>query len=57
MSPQQQLHLIERRLEANRGGIVLFHDTRKQTTAMLPGFIQFLRKGGYRLVHVVPAKP
>jgi peptidoglycan/xylan/chitin deacetylase (PgdA/CDA1 family) len=57
MSPQQQLHLIERRLEANRGGIVLFHDTRKQTAAMLPGFIQFLRKGGYRLVHVVPAKP
>jgi hypothetical protein len=41
MSPQQQLHLIERRLEANRGGIVLFHDTRKQTAAMLPGFIQF----------------
>ncbi|HET7253161.1 MAG TPA: polysaccharide deacetylase family protein, partial [Xanthobacteraceae bacterium] len=57
MSPQQQLHLIERRLEANRGGIVLFHDTRKQTAAMLPGFIQVLRKGGYRLVHVVSAKP
>jgi peptidoglycan-N-acetylglucosamine deacetylase len=57
MSPQQQLHLVVSRLEANRGGIVLFHDTKKQTAAMLPAFLQFLKKGGYRIVHVVPASP
>ena len=45
------------RVEANRGGIVLFHDTKKQTAAMLPAFLQFLKKGGYRVVHVVAAKP
>jgi peptidoglycan-N-acetylglucosamine deacetylase len=57
MSPQQQLHLVVDRLEANRGGIVLFHDTKKQTAAMLPGFLRLLKKGGYRIVHVVPANP
>jgi peptidoglycan-N-acetylglucosamine deacetylase len=45
------------RLEANRGGIVLFHDTKKQTAAMLPAFLQFLKKGGYRVVHAVSASP
>lgn len=57
MSPQQQLHLVVGRVEANRGGIVLFHDTKKQTAAMLPGFLRVLREGGYRIVHVVPANP
>ena len=54
MSPQQQLHLVVGRVEANRGGIVLFHDT---TAAMLPSFLRLLKKGGYRIVHVVPANP
>ena len=57
MSPQQQLHLVVERVEANRGGIVLFHDTKKQTAAMLPSFLRLLKKGGYRIVHVVPANP
>jgi peptidoglycan-N-acetylglucosamine deacetylase len=57
MSPQQQLHLVVGRVEANRGGIVLFHDTKKQTAAMLPSFLRLLKKGGYRIVHVVPANP
>ena len=39
------------------GGIVLFHDTKKQTAAMLPSFLRLLKKGGYRIVHVVPANP
>jgi peptidoglycan/xylan/chitin deacetylase (PgdA/CDA1 family) len=55
MSPQQQLHLVTGRLDANHGGIVLFHDTTKQTAAMLPAFLRFLGKSGYRVVHVVPA--
>jgi peptidoglycan-N-acetylglucosamine deacetylase len=39
------------------GGIVLLHDTKKQTAAMLPSFLRLLKKGGYRIVHVVPANP
>jgi peptidoglycan/xylan/chitin deacetylase (PgdA/CDA1 family) len=43
------------RVEANRGGIVLFHDTRAQTAAMLAGFLCALKNRGYRVVHVVAA--
>ena len=39
------------------GGIVLFHDTKRQTAAMLPAFLRFLHHGGYRVVHVVAASP
>jgi len=39
------------------GGIVLFHDTKKQTAAMLYAFLRFLKKGGYRVVHAVSASP
>jgi peptidoglycan/xylan/chitin deacetylase (PgdA/CDA1 family) len=55
-SPDQQLQLVLRRLEALRGGIVLLHDTRAQTAAMLPEFLRALKNGGYSIVHVVPAR-
>jgi peptidoglycan-N-acetylglucosamine deacetylase len=55
-SPEQQLQLVLRRLEGSRSGIVLFHDTRAQTAAMLPKFLRALKSGGYRVVHVVPAR-
>jgi peptidoglycan-N-acetylglucosamine deacetylase len=55
MSPQFELELVLARVEANRGGIVLFHDTRAQTAAMLAGLLRALKNRGYRLVHVVPA--
>ena len=54
MSPAQQLQLVLGRLEANHGGIVLFHDTKVQTAAMLPPFLRALKGRGYRIVHVVP---
>jgi peptidoglycan-N-acetylglucosamine deacetylase len=54
-SPEQQLQLVLRRLEATRGGIVLFHDTRAQTAAMIPQFLRALKTGGYSVVHTVPA--
>jgi peptidoglycan-N-acetylglucosamine deacetylase len=54
-SPDEQLQLVLRRLEGSRGGIVLFHDTRAQTAAMLPSFLRALKSGGYRVVHVIPA--
>ena len=56
MRPQQELRLITQRLESARKGIVLLHDTKAQTAAMLPAFLQYLRKNGYKIVHVVPAK-
>jgi peptidoglycan/xylan/chitin deacetylase (PgdA/CDA1 family) len=43
------------RLNAQSGGIVLLHDTKAQTAAMLPAFLRELKKRGYRIVHVVPA--
>jgi len=55
MSPPAERNLVLARVEANRGGIVLFHDTRAQTAAMLAAFPRALKSRGYRLVHVVPA--
>jgi peptidoglycan-N-acetylglucosamine deacetylase len=54
-SPSEQLKLVLQRLEATHGGIVLLHDTRAQTVAMLPQFLRALKGGGYSVVHVVPA--
>jgi peptidoglycan/xylan/chitin deacetylase (PgdA/CDA1 family) len=55
MSPPTELNLIINRIEATGRGIVLFHDTKAQTAAMLPGFLRELKRRGYRIVHVVPA--
>jgi len=55
MTANQQLRLVFRRIEATHGGIVLFHDTKAQTAAMLPGLLRKLKGTGYRVVHVVPA--
>jgi peptidoglycan-N-acetylglucosamine deacetylase len=53
MSPGQELNLTLARLEATRGGIVLFHDTKRQTAVMLPTFLRSLKARGYRIVHVI----
>jgi peptidoglycan/xylan/chitin deacetylase (PgdA/CDA1 family) len=55
MSPAQELALTLARLDAAHGGIVLFHDTKSQTAAMLPAFLRALKSRGYKVVHVVPA--
>jgi peptidoglycan/xylan/chitin deacetylase (PgdA/CDA1 family) len=55
MSPGRQLRLVLGRLDAAGRGIVLFHDTKQQTAAMMPAFLRALKAGGYRVVHVVPA--
>ena len=55
MSPGQELQLVLARLDATHGGIVLFHDTKSQTAAMLPAFLRALKAKGYRIVHMVPA--
>ena len=55
MSPARQLSLILGRIEHAGNGIVLFHDTKAQTAAMLPTLLRELKRRGYRIVHVVPA--
>jgi peptidoglycan/xylan/chitin deacetylase (PgdA/CDA1 family) len=57
MTPRQELKLITERLKAAGKGIILFHDTKAQTAAMLPAFLRYLRDNGYHIVHVIPAEP
>jgi peptidoglycan/xylan/chitin deacetylase (PgdA/CDA1 family) len=57
MTPRQELKLIAKRLEAAGKGMILFHDTKSSTAAMLPDFLRYLRDHGYHVVHVVPAEP
>lgn len=55
MTPQQELALLTQRLEQARKGIILLHDTKIHTAAMLPAFLRYLKTNGYKVVHVVPA--
>lgn len=57
MTPTQELQLVIGRLRAARKGIILFHDPKAQTAAMLPEFLRFLRNNNYRVVHLVSAPP
>lgn len=54
MTPEQQLKLLTERLEIARKGIILLHDPRAQTAAMLPAFLRYLRDNHYRVVHIAP---
>jgi peptidoglycan/xylan/chitin deacetylase (PgdA/CDA1 family) len=55
MTPAQQLKLLTERLQVARKGIILLHDPKAQTAAMLPAFLRYLRDNRYRVVHLVPA--
>jgi peptidoglycan/xylan/chitin deacetylase (PgdA/CDA1 family) len=54
MTPEEELTLILSRLEKEKRGILLLHDTKQQTAAMLPGLLQELKKRGYKIVALVP---
>ena len=54
MTPNQELKLIVDRLKVARKGIILFHDSKSRTAAMLPAFLRYLRDNDYRVVHLVP---
>ncbi len=56
MTPKQELELLTGRLEAVGKGIILLHDPRAQTAAMLPDFLRYLRDNHYRVVALVPAR-
>ncbi len=57
MTPTQELKLIVGRLAVARKGIILFHDSKARTAAMLPAFLRYLRDNDYHVVHVVPTGP
>src|SRR5262252_4314222 len=58
MTPSRQLALVLERLDSTHGGILLFHDTKLQTAAMVPEFLRELKRRGYSVVHVTPpARP
>jgi peptidoglycan/xylan/chitin deacetylase (PgdA/CDA1 family) len=57
MTPKQQLKLLIERLKLARKGIIVLHDPRAQTAAMLPDFLRYLKSNHYRVVHLVPAAP
>ena len=53
MTPRLELKLITDRLKATRKGIILFHDSKAQTAAMLPAFLRYLKNNDFHVVHVV----
>jgi peptidoglycan/xylan/chitin deacetylase (PgdA/CDA1 family) len=55
MTPKQQLKLLTDRLRRAGKGIILLHDPKAQTAAMLPDFLRYLKDNHYRVVHLVPA--
>jgi peptidoglycan/xylan/chitin deacetylase (PgdA/CDA1 family) len=57
MTAQQELKLLTDRLKIAGKGIILLHDPKTQTAAMLPALLRYLRDNGYRVVHIVPAAP
>jgi peptidoglycan-N-acetylglucosamine deacetylase len=54
MMPGAELALTLSRLDKERRGILLLHDTKRQTAAMLPDLLQDLKKGGYKVVNIIP---
>jgi peptidoglycan/xylan/chitin deacetylase (PgdA/CDA1 family) len=54
--PDRLLATVLERLRARGRGILLLHDTKPATAAMLPRLLDALRDGGYRVVHIVPAR-
>jgi peptidoglycan/xylan/chitin deacetylase (PgdA/CDA1 family) len=54
MSPDEELRLLMSRLRKAKGGIVLLHDSKRQTADMLPRFLATLKNEGFHVVHVVP---
>jgi hypothetical protein len=53
MTPEAELTLIMSRLDAIGRGIILFHDSRPSTAAMMPDFLRELKARNYRVVHIV----
>ena len=56
MTPEKTLEVLMTRLRHQGKGIVLLHDTRHQTAAMVARLLRQLKAEGFRIVHMVPAQ-
>jgi peptidoglycan-N-acetylglucosamine deacetylase len=54
MTPEAELALILARLDRAGRGILLLHDTKLQTSAMLPALLRELKQRGYKIVALAP---
>jgi peptidoglycan/xylan/chitin deacetylase (PgdA/CDA1 family) len=57
MTPKQELKILTDRLKAAHKGIILLHDPKAHTAAMLPAFLRYLKENHYHVVHLEPAAP
>ena len=56
ISPRMIVRRTMARLNRKQGGIILFHDTKRATATAIPALLQALKKGGYKIVHIVPER-
>ena len=56
MTPEAELELVMSRLDQAKRGIILFHDSRASTAAMMPDFLRELKARNYRVVHIEPGE-
>ncbi|HUI20011.1 MAG TPA: polysaccharide deacetylase family protein [Methylocella sp.] len=54
MTPEHELALVLARLDKEKRGILLLHDTKPQTAAMLPALLRELKLRGYKIVALAP---
>ena len=54
MTPDQELKLVFSRLDKAGKGMLLLHDDKPWTAAMLPRFLEGLKARGYHIVHIEP---
>jgi peptidoglycan-N-acetylglucosamine deacetylase len=54
MTPTEELDLVMGRLRRAKGGILLLHDIKQQTAAMLPALLAALKAEKFHIVHLVP---
>jgi peptidoglycan/xylan/chitin deacetylase (PgdA/CDA1 family) len=55
-APQELKDMIGWLSTAHKG-IILFHDPKARTAAIMPAFLRYLRDNSYRVVHIVAAPP
>jgi peptidoglycan/xylan/chitin deacetylase (PgdA/CDA1 family) len=53
MTSEEELELVMGRLRRSGGGILLLHDTRRQTADMIPALLAALKAEKFHLVHIV----
>jgi len=56
MTADTELGLVLARLEREKRGILLLHDTKQQTAAMLPALLRELKQRGYKIVALAPGE-